>query len=223
VATLLALGLSAYLQWVRFDIFPEKVPIHWNENFDADGWLPRERIGPVLWGMPLVMLGFCGLTLLLPRISPRRFTIDTFQDTYYYAMALVVLLMGYLHGAILWGALYSEGHKALFMKAFLGGICLFFALIGGVLGKVRRNFWMGVRTPWTIASETVWNHTHRLAARWFVGAGVGGFLWVVLMPVSRAALAVLGMLVLIAAAAIVPVVYSAVLYKRLERSGELEP
>lgn len=220
--TALALASAAYLHFVRLDMFPARVPIHWNASFDVDGWVERERFWPVLWGMPGAMALFCGLTLLLPRVSPRRFTIESFQATYYYAMALVVGLMGYLHFAILWGALHSADHKTLFMKLFLGGMGLFFALMGNVLGKVRRNYWMGVRTPWTLASETVWNRTHRLAAWLFVGAGAGGFLMVMALPTSWAAVSSIGLVALIVVAALIPVVYSATLYKKLERAGQLD-
>jgi hypothetical protein len=110
-------------------------------------------------------------------------------------------------------------NRTIFMRVFLGGICLFFALIGNVMGKVRRNFWMGVRTPWTLASEPVWNQTHRLAAWLFVAAGLVGFVLVMLLPPDVVWVA---LLVLIPAG-LVPVVYSLVLYKRLERQGKLEP
>jgi uncharacterized membrane protein len=110
-------------------------------------------------------------------------------------------------------------NKTIFMRFFLGGLCLFFALIGNVLGKVRRNFWMGVRTPWTLASEAVWNQTHRLAAWLFVAAGLLGFALVMVLPPS----AVWVLLAVLLPAALLPVVYSLVLYKRLEREGRLEP
>lgn len=92
-------------------------------------------------------------------------------------------------------------------------------LIGNVLGNVRRNFWVGVRTPWTIASERVWNDTHRLAARLFVVAALAG-LAVILLPLPLAAVSITTF-VLIMAAALVPVFYSLWDYKRLQWRGEL--
>jgi uncharacterized membrane protein len=94
---------------------------------------------------------------------------------------------------------------------------LFFALLGNVLGKVQRNFYVGVRTPWTLASETVWVQTHRLAAWLFTGAGVLGLVIVLVGVPFYFAFG------LILVAALVPVVYSLVLYKRLEKKGLLEP
>ena len=193
-----------------------RIPTHWDINFHADGWTPKEKVWQIFLISPVGMAAICGLTLLLPWLSPRHFKVDTFRKTWDYAMMLVVGLFGYLHLVIIWAGLSSQAPKALFMRIFLGGMCLFFALLGNVLGKVRRNFWMGVRTPWTLASDIVWNRTHRLAAWMFVGAGAGGFLLVMLTPEKLIAWSFSLGLAGIFAAAFIPVGYSLVLYKRLE-------
>ena len=100
-----------------------------------------------------------------------------------------------------------ESNPAVVVRIPIAETFLFFALIGNVLGKVRRNFWVGVRTPWTLASDKVWIATHRLAARLMVVAGMIGALGV---PVALC----FGLLML---ALFVPVVYSYFLYQRLER------
>jgi uncharacterized membrane protein len=80
---------------------------------------------------------------------------------------------------------------------------------------VRRNFFIGVRTPWTLANERVWNATHRCAAKTFV---LGGLIGLVLTAVSGAGWLPFAALM---AGALVPVVYSLVVYKQLQRRGEL--
>ena len=60
-------------------------------------------------------------------------------------------------------------------RAFIAGMFLFFGLMGNVMGKVRKNFYIGIRVPWTLASDRVWNDTHRVAAWVWVAAGVVGF------------------------------------------------
>jgi uncharacterized membrane protein len=169
--------------------------------------------------LPGAMALLCALTLALPWLSPRHFEVTTFRSTYGYVMMLVVALLGYLHVAFLFGAMQPAENKTIFMRFLLGGICLFFALMGNVMGKVRRNFWMGVRTPWTLASDTVWNQTHRLAAWMIVAAGLLGLALIMVLPADYAWLA----LFLILPAGLVPIIYSLVLYKRLERGGKLEP
>ena len=86
--------------------------------------------------------------------------------------------------------------------------------MGNVLGKVRRNFWMGVRTPWTLASEKVWVATHRLAARLLTAGGLAGAVaaWL------GAPLVLCFWLLMVAL--LWPAVHSLLLYKRLEREGE---
>ncbi len=211
LTALAALG-SAYVYVVCYDDLPAQVPTHWNIQGEPDGWTPKENTFTTFFLMPLVMAGMIGLAYLLPWLSPRQFDLDRFRDTYGYVMALVVDLFGYLHVVILWGSLHAEQS---IIRWLVGGIFLFFALMGNVLGRVRRNFWVGVRTPWTLASEAVWIQTHRLSAWLFVAAGVGGFVAVLAgVPMEVCFFGLIG-------AALVPVVYSLVLYKRLEKQGKL--
>ncbi len=85
--------------------------------------------------------------------------------------------------------------------------------MGNVLGKVRRNFWVGVRTPWTLASDAVWNATHRVAARLYTAAGLVGALAVWLgAPLAVCFAAFLVVVIL-------PGLYSLMLYKRFETQG----
>ena len=84
-----------------------------------------------------------------------------------------------------------------------------------VLGKVRKNFYVGVRVPWTLASDRVWNDTHRFAAWTMVGGSLIGFLMVIAgVPIIWAFAVLLG-------STLSPVVYSFVHYKKLEREGAL--
>ena len=195
---------------VAYPYLPEQVPIHWNIRGEVDGY------GNKSWSVfltPGIMLGLLALFRLLPWLSPKSFTLDTFRGTYEFVVALVMGLMAYIHGLMLWAA-YSGPVDI--SRALIGGMCLFFMLIGNVLGKVRRNFFVGVRTPWTLASERVWIDTHRLAARLFVAAGLIGFILCLTIggPVAFSAT-----FVLIMVAAFAPVIYSLVHYKKLERQG----
>src|SRR5260370_35710749 len=98
-------------------------------------------------------------------------------------------------------------------RGFIAGIFLFFGLMGNVMGKVRKNFYIGVRVPWTLASDRVWNDTHRLAAWVWVSAGAIGFGMIVLGAPMIAAFIVLSV------SAFIPVIYSFVHSKSLERPG----
>jgi uncharacterized membrane protein len=210
--TAAAVAVPLYLYSARPDLLPEQVPTHWNARGQVDASVPRARALPYLLGFPGIMAGMVLLTLVLPWLSPAQFTVDRFRGTYNYVMMLVVALMGYLQAAMLL-AIVNAGWDV--GRLFVGGIFLFFALLGNVIGKVQRNFWMGVRTPWTLASETVWIQTHRLTAWLWT---VGGLAGLVAVLAGVPPLWALGALLVLA---FVPVIYSLVLYKRLQRQGRL--
>jgi len=100
-------------------------------------------------------------------------------------------------------------------RAIIGGVCLLLALLGNLMGKVRRNFYIGVRTPWTLANERVWNATHRFAGKTLVAGGLAG------LALTVAGLNGWPVMVALLAGALIPVGYSLVFYKQLERRGEL--
>jgi uncharacterized membrane protein len=212
VLTLATLGGSLYLGYVRPDLLPERVPIHWGINGQPDKFVSNHEVLPYLLLVPAIMGGFILLSLALPWLSPQQFSIDRFRDTYNYLMALLLTFFAYLHGVALAASL---GWDVNMNKVLIGGMFLFFALIGNVLGKVQRNFFVGVRTPWTLADETVWIRTHRVAAWLLTSGSLVGF--VAVMAGAPVWWCFVGMLAL----ALVPVVYSLVLYKRLERQGKL--
>jgi len=212
VVVLFTLGATLYLCLVIPDRLPAEVPTHWGISGNPDAWVPREQAWKYLVLMPVVMFGFIGLTLLLPWLSPKGFDPNRFRPTYNFVMSMVVVLFGYIQAMIL---LASMEVKIDIGRAFAAGFFLFFAVIGNVMGKVRRNFWVGVRTPWTIASETVWNQTHRLASWLWVGMGVAGFI------AALAGVSLIVCFVGLMLAALYPVLHSLILYKRLEKQGRL--
>jgi uncharacterized membrane protein len=188
---------------------PESVATHWDLNNHPNGYSPKWALFLIGPGM---MAGIVLLTCLLPWLSPKQFEVDGFRSTYEQIMLSIVLLLGYCYAVMLWVAI---GHSVNIGKAIVGGVCLLFAFMGNLMGRVRRNFFVGIRTPWALADERVWNATHRLAAKVFVVGGIFGLILTLLGAVGWPAL------VVIVAMTLVPVVYSLVFYKQLERRGEL--
>jgi uncharacterized membrane protein len=211
--TLATLGGSMYLYAFEYDRLPEQIPAHWNVVGEADRWMAKEDVFGVFLLVPLIMVGLIIATLVLPWLSPKPFEVDPFRSTYAYIMALVVALLGFIHMTILWASL-QPGLPL--VRILIAGIFLFLALMGNVLGRVRRNFWIGVRTPWTLASEKVWIRTHRVTAWLFVAMGLFGF--VAIAAGAPVAWCFMGVMVV----ALISVVYSLVLYKVLEKQGKLE-
>lgn len=194
---------------VLYPHLPDHVPTHWNISGQVDDYSAKWT---VLVIFPGLMLGTMGLMAALPWLSPRHFEVEAFRSAYLYIMVVVVAFMAYVQALTLRAAWSGQMNMN---KAIMGGVCLLIALLGNVLGKVRRNFYIGIRTPWTIADERVWNATHRLGARTFVVGGLVGFLFAMAWNWPWLSLGS------VLSGALVPAIYSLVYYKRLEHRGEL--
>ena len=213
-AILLTIAIWLISAWV-YPQLPAEVPTHWNLEGKVDGW-GHKGIATIL--MPAVMTGMLLFFRFMPALSPKSFTVDEFKSTSLYIMVIVTLLFAYLHAVILmatWQELYHDTKFLDLGRAMLAGIFLFFALIGNVMGKIRKNFYIGIRVPWTLASDRVWNDTHRLAAWLMVGGGVLGFLMVIARTPVLLAFAVM------VPVFVIPIVYSFLHYKSLERRNAL--
>ncbi len=213
VLAVLALGASVYIFQFDYDQLPEKIPTHWNIRGEVDIYTLKQDARLHFYALPGLLFFWVFVTWVLPKISPKQFSVDSFMGIYGYLMALASGLLAYIHGVILWSMLHPATG---FTKPFSIGFFLFFALLGNVLGKTRKNFWMGVRTPWTLADDRVWNQTHRLAGWIFVVYGVLGAILALVTDLSPLIL-ICGLPV----AALYPVLYSLYLYKRLQREGKL--
>jgi len=194
---------------IVYSRLPNMVPVHWDFKGQANGYSPKWELFLML---PGIMAGIMVLFRFMPWLSPQRWEVDSFRSTYLYIMLVVLGMMTCLQIVTLWAGLGTQINAG---RIVLGLVSLLFALLGNVLGKVRRNFYIGVRTPWTLANERVWNATHRLAAQTFVLSGLVGLVMTAAGLDNRAALAVL------ITGALIPVLYSLILYKQLERAGQL--
>lgn len=200
--------VATLLAWPHL---PERVPLHWNALGQVDGWGPR---GMMMVVGPGAMLGELAIFALLPVLSPKRFEVESFVHTYLRIMLAVILLAGYVTAVLLFAGI--TGHVDV-TAALFGGISVVLVFLGNLMGKVRRNFFIGIRTPWTLANERVWYATHRLAGKTIVATGIASFaaaLWGGLAGT-------VAWLALVLAGVLIPVVYSFVHYKALEREGEL--
>jgi len=207
---LVAAALAATL--VAWNHLPARVPLHWNAHGRVDGYGPRWMLLAV---GPGAMLAELAVFAALPALSPKRFALESFTRTYLRIMLAAVALAGYISAVLLWVALTGDVDVT---SALLMGVSVLVIVLGNVMGKLRRNFFIGIRTPWTLASERVWYATHRLAGKSMVAAGI-------LSVGAALAGGVAGFaawMAIVLAGFLVPVVYSFVHYKALEREGTLE-
>lgn len=160
--------VAGRLFWNRL---PDQMASHWNINDEVDGYMPK------VWGvfmMPLITLGLFVLFLAIPNIDPLKANIARFRDSFNLFIILIVAFMLYIHGlTVAWSLGYTSFRMSASMLPAMG---LLFILIGFMLRKAKRNFFIGIRTPWTLSSDTVWDKTHQLGAVLFMASGVLAFI-----------------------------------------------
>lgn len=150
---------------------PDQMASHWNVNDEVDSYMPK------VWGvflMPLVTLGLFLLFLVIPNIDPNKANIAEFRESFNLFIVLFVVFMHYIHGLTLAWSLGYTGFKL--STSLLPAMGLLFIFIGFMLRKAKRNFFIGIRTPWTLSSDTVWAKTHQLGAVLFMASGVLAFI-----------------------------------------------
>lgn len=210
VFTLVLIGAAIALSAAVYPQLPQPMASHWGVNDQVNGTMPRA------WGaflMPAITLFMLALFLILPAIDPMRANIATFRGTFNAFIALLVAFMLYLHVLVI---LWNLGVQSFRMSALLMPAMGLLLIWSGVLMRhAKRNYFIGVRTPWTLSSDRVWDQTHRLAAVLFIGSGALA-LFGALVPGPVAFVLVL---VPVMVSSLVVIVYSYVLWRDEQAGG----
>ena len=195
--------LGAYVAWM-YPGLPDPMPTHWNAAVEVDVYSSKPVGTSIIASIPV--LSFV-IFKLIPVISPRGFRTESFTGTLNIIMVATVLF-----GCVLGVGLVRASHDtSINISSFVYvAVGLLFVVMGNFLGKVRKNFFLGIRTPWTLASDEVWAKTHRLGGWCFVIAGVFMAIMGVVAPTSTWFIAA------IIAIALIPVVYSFFAYRKIE-------
>jgi uncharacterized membrane protein len=203
---LLVLGnllfVAAVYHWL-----PDPYPVRLDADGVAQSLAPksfRPFLGPLI--NTLALLGM----FVLPRVSPKRFRVDGFRrvfDLLYFVSISASVCVSVL------AVLRALGVVVPIAMTHIP-VSISIIILGNYLGKTTKNFWLGIRTPWTLASDEVWLKTHRLAAILFMAAGV---MHLAMSLIGASGLiAVAGVLL----AALIAVIASYVFYRRLEHVAE---
>jgi uncharacterized membrane protein len=201
-ALFLLMLLAAYL-WLLPQM-PTVIPTHWNAQGQINGYMtPFKAVAAPM----LVIAGLALLTILLPAISPRGYRIKPFASVFTIAMlAVQAFVLVTAFGVLLNGAGHPM-HQPLVTTVGLG---LLWMVMGNYMGKLRKNFFAGIRTPWTLANDEVWERTHRMAGWVFMLAGL-----VTVIAAFAGAPLMVAIYVLVGAA-LIPAIYSYVIYQWLQ-------
>jgi uncharacterized membrane protein len=205
IVVLLMVAAATIAGLALWNQLPDPMASHWGTNDEVNGYMSR------FWGvfmMPLMTLGMTVLFLIIPAIDPLKANIAQFRDVFNLFITLIVAFMLYVYALSLrWNLGYTDFGMS---KAMLPAMGLLFFFIGYMLRKAKRNFFIGIRTPWTLSSDKVWDETHRIGsilfmisgALAFVGSFFGGMtaFWFLFVPLIGSTL--------------ITLVYSYVLYQR---------
>jgi uncharacterized membrane protein len=195
-----AITVAAFL----YPGLPEMIPTHWNAQGEVDGYMRKP--GGVLI-MPAAAMFTYVIMKLIPVISPKGFRTEKFSDL---IGVLQVTLVGFMSIVAILVLLEARGLNVRINEMIIAGVGLLFVIIGNYLGKVRKNFFIGIRTPWTLASDEVWNRTHRIGGKLFIMSGI--IIWIgalLRLPLTWTVGVAVGLV-------LIPFVYSYFLYRRIE-------
>lgn len=206
---LLILIATAALSYWSYPQLPTRVASHWNFQGQVDGWTNSTFHALFFPGLLLVMyLVF----LIMPYFDPKKERYAEFAKAYRLMRdAILFVLLGVFATATFYNLDYQLNVGAI----VAGLIGLLLMVLGNYFGKLKRNWFIGIRTPWTLSSENVWNKTHRLGGHFFMLWGLG----LALAPWLNFQLA---MIILLSGVAIIVIginLYSYLLYRK-EKQGK---
>lgn len=194
----------AFALWI-YPSLPNPVPTHFGPGGGVNGYTPKP------WGAligPIMLLGIWIVFWSLPRLSPRGFRLEPFQAVY---GTIELVLLGLLFVLTVAGLLAADGRPIPIALVVPISIGILFVILGNYMGKFTKNFFLGIRTPWTLASDEVWARTNRLGGWLFVLAGLALIIEALLRVFQPAAI-----IATLLIPSLVSVLYSYVLYKRIE-------
>jgi len=204
------IAILVFTFWVSLYFYPSlpsKVPSHWNINGQIDGYSGR-FFGA--FGLPLINLAMYFLFMFLPYLDPKQANYTKFAPAYKVLRYTLHIFFTAFQAVVL---LVAFGHTVN-VGMFAGlGISLLFIVIGNIMGKFKHNYFVGIKTPWTLANEEVWVKTHIMAAPlWVVGGILSGIFSIIGNKTFFIALIVIVFII-----SFVPIVYSYLIFKKLNK------
>jgi len=159
---LFSFGIGIYF----YPQMPERMASHWNIKGEVDGYLSK------FWGlflMPIILIGVVLIYLIVPRIDPLKKNIEKFRKYFDGFIILLLLFLFYLYALTIF---WNLGLKFDIGQAIIPALAILFYYCGILLEKAKRNWFIGIRTPWTLSNDMVWEKTHKIGGKLFKIAGI---------------------------------------------------
>jgi len=173
IAVLCILSTIAISFWF-YDALPHTIATHWGMNGEANGFMPKE-IGLAI--VPAIMVLLVAILYFVPKLDPLKKNIEEFKNEYQNFIAIFTGFMLYIQLLTIIINLGIEINMTQFLSPAFA--VLFFSM-GNLISKAKRNYFIGIRTPWTLNSEKVWNKTHAQGGKMFKASGILALLGIIL-------------------------------------------
>lgn len=166
LVALAIIGCAWVASLIVWPFAPAYVPTHWNASGVVDSTMPRF---PGLFIIPMLLIVLTVLLTVIPRIDPRRANYAAFGSTYSLMRIGILGFLLLVHLLVLAATLNVALNMSMIITLLVG---ILFVGLGNVMGKIRPNWFVGIRTPWTLSSADVWTRTHRFGGRVMVLLGL---------------------------------------------------
>ena len=203
IAIILLLSLAVTLFY--YPVVPDTLPVHWGPDGQIDGTGPKYMLF-VFWG---IAAGVNLLMLFAEKLEPKQGSYDKFRKVFDILRLFTTVL---LCGLVLITIACAFNPDVINMNSVMYPVMgLMFVLLGNYMPKIKHNYTFGIKTPWTLASETVWNKTHRISGPLWMAEGLLMFSFAFWKNTTIAAIALFLTMII---AVIIPMVYSYIEYKK---------
>ncbi|MBD7966379.1 SdpI family protein [Fictibacillus norfolkensis] len=162
----LLIALSVLIGVFAYPYLPDQMPMHWNINGEVDGYWDKQYAA---FFPPLLMIVLMALFIFMPRIDPKKENYKKFSGSYTIFITIMNVFFLLLQSMTI---SYGLGVNIDISLVVNLGIGLLFIILGNYLPRIKHNYFIGVRTPWTLANEKTWRKTHQLSGKLFVVAGI---------------------------------------------------
>ncbi len=160
------MAASAVFGALAYPQLPAEMATHWNAAGEIDGRTPKLL---ALGLFPVLMAALLGLFAVVPRIDPLGENVEQFRAQYDTFVVLVLAFLAYLQAVVVAA---NAGYEFELIQALAPAVGALYYYVGVLSAHAERNWFVGIRTPWTISSDEVWKRTHDRAAPLFKFAGV---------------------------------------------------